>query len=152
MRTVINIAVVFLASLSIATAFSIVYYIVFGLIFRGKQIAESMGHVVASGTIIIAASAFVLSVYTQKQQAQSYAAGYSDAVNDVKTVAMQLIPERLGLISFWDYIERYCENEDDVERFIYKIEEYVFQTDTFYHFITDSSPEDVQSVAFNVRN
>lgn len=152
MENIINFAVILLVSLTVVTVFAVLYYLVLALIFKKNDTADSMGHAVATGTIIMTLCVLAFSVYTQRQQSVSYDNGYSDAVADVKTITRGFVPERFRILSIWDYIDRFCETDDDISQFFKDIEDYMSKTDTLYYYITSSSPDKLQNIASNMRS
>lgn len=152
MENIINFAVILLVSLTVVTVFAVLYYLVLALIFKKNDTADSMGHAVATGTIIMTLCVFAFSVYTMDNQSVSYDNGYSDAVADVKTITRGFVPERFQILSIWNYIDGYCETDDDINQLFKDIEDYIFETDTLYYYLTTRSPDELQSIASNMRN
>lgn len=151
MENVINFAVIMLVSLTVVTVIAVVYYLVFALIFKKNDTAYSMGHVVAFGTIIMTLCVLVFSVYTQTQQSVSYDSGYSDAVDDVKSIVAEYAPGGFSTFSFLEYVRNNYSNDDDLMMFASRIENYIDDCKTAFYFITEPNPNTIKNIASEIK-
>lgn len=151
MEVVIDIAVIMLVSLTVVTVFAVLYYAVLALIFKKKDTADSMGHVVASGTIIMTLCVLVFSVYTRTQQSVPYDNGYTDGVNDVRCIAEEYAPGSFSSYSFLEYVSNNYSNDKDLMMFASEIGKYIDDCKTAFYFITEPNPTSIKNIISEIK-
>lgn len=151
MNIAINISVVLLVSLTIVTVFAIVYYIIFGVIFKKSEIAKSMGHVVATGTIIVAMCILVFSAYMREQSTLSYDNGYSAALDDISTISENYVSSPFSTYLLQFYVEKNYADDATLVSLVLEAKDYINASKNALYFTTDTNPDIIKKLASTIR-